>query len=64
MPEGVVRRLNDVANKALRAPELAARCQDLGLTPLGGSPEDAAKRNQVETARWTQVIKAAGIKAQ
>ena len=63
-PEAVVRRLNEVANKALRAPELTQRWQDLGLTPLGGSPEDAQRRNDVETRRWSQVIRTAGIKVQ
>ena len=64
VPDTVVRRLNDVANKALKAPELAQRWSDLGLTPLGGSPEDAQRRNDVETRRWSQVIKTAGIKVQ
>lgn len=64
VPDAVVRRLNDVANKALKAPELAERWQTLGATPVGGSPEDAARRNEVETRRWSQVIKAAGIRVQ
>ena len=64
VPDEAVRRLNDVANKALKAPELTQRWQDLGLTPLGGAPEAAQRRNEVETRRWSQVIKAAGIKAQ
>lgn len=64
VPESAVRRLNEVANQALKAPDLAKRWQDLGLTPLGGSPEDAARRNEVETRRWSQVINAAGIKLQ
>ena len=63
-PDPVVRRINDVANKALKAPELTQRWNDLGLTPLGGSPEDAQRRNDVETKRWSQVIRTAGIKVQ
>jgi len=63
-PEAAVRRLNEVANAVLKLPELAPRWQALGLTPLGGTPEVAAQRNVVEEKRWSQVIKAAGIKAQ
>ena len=63
-PEAAVRRLNEVANAVLRLPELAPRWQALGLTPLGGTQEVAAQRNVVEEKRWSQVIKAAGIKAQ
>jgi tripartite-type tricarboxylate transporter receptor subunit TctC len=64
MPDAAVRRLNDAVNKALKAPEVVQRWQDLGLTPLGGSPEDAQRRNEVETRRWSQVIRTAGIKVQ
>lgn len=64
VPESVVRRLNEVANRALKAPELSERWQTLGLTPVGGSAEDAARRNDVETRRWSQVIRAAGIQVQ
>ena len=64
VPDDAVRRLNEVANSVLKSSELAPRWQDLGLTPLGGSPEAAQRRNEVETRRWSQVIKAAGIKAQ
>jgi len=44
-------------------PEVLARWSELGVTTLGGSPEDAARKNQRETERWTKVIKAAGIRA-
>jgi tripartite-type tricarboxylate transporter receptor subunit TctC len=64
VPDGVMRRINDVANKSLRAPELKERWQTLGLTPVGGSPEDAVRRNELETRRWSRVIKAAAIKVQ
>ena len=64
VPDAAVRRMNEAANNALKAPELVQRWADLGLTPLGGSPEDAARRNEVETTRWSEVIKAAGIKVQ
>jgi hypothetical protein len=30
--------------------------------PLGGSPEDAVRRNAVEAEKWTAVIRAAGIR--
>ena len=64
VPDNVVRRLNEVANKSLKAPELEKRWRELGLIPLGGTPEDAQRRNDVETQRWSQVIKTAGIKVQ
>ena len=64
VPDEVVRRLNEATNQVLKLPELAPRWRELGLTPLGGSPDVAAQRNAAETRRWSQVIRTAGIKAQ
>ena len=64
VPDEIVRRLNEATNQVLRLLELAPRWKELGLTPLGGSPDVAAQRNAVETRRWSQVIRTAGIKAQ
>jgi tripartite-type tricarboxylate transporter receptor subunit TctC len=56
--------LNKAINAVLVRPELAQRWSDLGVTPLGGSPQDAEKRNAEETRRWSEVIRSARIKAQ
>lgn len=55
--------MNADIDAIVRHPELAARWHELGMTPLGGSPEAAATRNAVETEKWTKVIKAAAIRA-
>ncbi len=59
----IVRRLNAELDTMVRSPDLAARWAELGIIPLGGSPEDAARRNAVEVEKWTAVIRAAGIRA-
>jgi tripartite-type tricarboxylate transporter receptor subunit TctC len=64
VPPEVVRRLNADLNVVLKAPELTQRWEALGVTPLGGSVEDAVRRNAVETERWTKVIRAANIVAE
>lgn len=61
LPAGVLNKLNADLNTALKAPDLAARWETLGVTPLGGSLDDAARRNASERARWTRVIQAAQI---
>ena len=63
VPQDVVRKLAADMDSIVRHPELAQRWNDLGITPLGGTPEDAVKRNAAETVTWTKVIKAAGIRA-
>lgn len=60
-PPEIVRKLAADITGIVRSPELTARWEGLGLTPLGGTPEQAAQRNAAETQRWTQVIQAARI---
>ena len=64
VPDDIVVKLNKAIGAVVARPDLAARWAELGVTPLGGSPHDAEKRNAEETVRWTAVIKSAGIKAQ
>ena len=63
VPADVVRKLNSDIDRALKLPEVLSRWSDLGVTPVGGTADDAVKRNRVETERWGKVIKAAGIRA-
>jgi len=63
VPAEVVRKLNADLDSVLKQPELTPRWAELGITPLGGSPDAAVKRNSVETETWTKVIKSAGIRA-
>lgn len=61
VPAEVMRKLNADINTALKSPDLAQRWESLGVTPLGGSLDDAAKRNAMESERWKRVIQAARI---
>ena len=64
VPAAIVTRLNREINEVLRQGDLAPRWRQLGVTTLGGSAEDAAARNAVETRRWSEVIRSAKIKAE
>jgi len=48
--------------RALAAPDVKERLAALGLEPSGISPEELGKILQEDTKRWTDVIRAAGIK--
>ena len=61
VPPEILRKLNADINAALKSPDLAQRWESLGVTPLGGSLDDAARRNAIENERWSKVIKAARI---
>ncbi len=58
----IVRKLAADVDTFVKAPNLQQRWSELGINPLGGTPEAAVKRNAVETAKWSRVIKAAGIR--
>lgn len=64
VPADIVRKLATDLNRAITLPEIQPRWIAIGVTPLGGSPEDAVKRNVAETERWSKVIKAANIRAE
>jgi tripartite-type tricarboxylate transporter receptor subunit TctC len=63
MPEAVTARLHDEIVKALATPDLRARLVSLGATPVGSTPAELAEYVQAELARWTKVVKTAGIQA-
>ncbi len=62
VPADIVRKLNTDIDAWLKAPEMRAKWKDMGVTPLGGSPEAAAKFFASETVKWNRVIKAAAIR--
>src|SRR5215204_2991329 len=54
-------KLNEAKNDVISASENKKRFADLDLIAVGGTPEEMRKLVQQETARWTDVIKKAGI---
>lgn len=62
-PADIVRKLNGDIDAWLKAPDMQAKWKEMGVTPLGGPPEVAAKFFASETVKWNRVIKAAAIRA-
>jgi len=62
-PREVVNKLNTEFNRILRDPEVREKLGSLGMSTVGGTPEElgAHIRRQVEI--WTKVIKASGATA-
>jgi tripartite-type tricarboxylate transporter receptor subunit TctC len=60
-PDGVVAKLNDAANKAMKDPELLDRYKALSLSPGGGTPAEMSAFMKAEVQRWGAVIHDAGI---
>jgi tripartite-type tricarboxylate transporter receptor subunit TctC len=62
-PADVVDKLNQSINEILRSPELDASLARFNAKPKIGSPSDFAKFWRAETEKWTNVVTAAGLKA-
>jgi tripartite-type tricarboxylate transporter receptor subunit TctC len=63
-PDAIVAKLNAAANEAMKDPALLQHFAQLSISPGGGSPAEVAAFIKSETARWDDVIKAAGIQPQ
>jgi tripartite-type tricarboxylate transporter receptor subunit TctC len=64
LAEAVLGRLNAEIVKALQTPDLHERFAKLGVTPVGSTPAELGAHVRAEIARWTQVVRTAGIKAE
>ena len=61
VPPAVIERLNAEAKAALATPTVQARFADLGITPVGNSPDEFRTFVASETKRWGEVAKRAKI---
>src|SRR5947208_6147475 len=62
-PRGIVERLAQETAKAINESDIKERFNQIGIEPVGGSPEEAGQFLDAEIAKWAQVINAAGVKA-
>lgn len=61
-PLPIIERLNSELNRLLQMPDVRERFQAGGLVPVGGTPAALGDYLKAEIARWTKVVKEAGIK--
>ncbi|ESH95100.1 MULTISPECIES: tripartite tricarboxylate transporter substrate binding protein [unclassified Cupriavidus] len=61
-PRPVVDRLNAALNKALAAPDVRQRMQDLAANPQPGTPEQMRAFMMSEIKRWHDVVKQSGAR--
>lgn len=62
-PAEVVGKLNGEVEQILLQPDLRQRIMSIGYDPGGGSADQLATYVKSETQKWSQIIKAAGIRA-
>jgi tripartite-type tricarboxylate transporter receptor subunit TctC len=62
-PREIVSRLSAETAKAINDTDIKERFSQIGIEPVGGSPEQAAQFLDAEIAKWAKVIDTAGVKA-
>jgi tripartite-type tricarboxylate transporter receptor subunit TctC len=63
-PPDVIAKLNQAVNAAAASKDLQDKFANLGFAVEPGSPDDLAKRNRAETAKWEKAIRDAKIEPQ
>jgi len=63
-PKTVVERISADANLVLRDKEVMQRLEALGAEPSGNSPEEFARFIRNDQAKWSKLMRAAGIKTE
>ena len=63
-PQEIVELLSDEIRNIVTLPDIAARIEVLGFTPVGAPPDVFAKQLTNESATWREVIRASGLKMQ
>ena len=63
-PREIVKTLNDATVRAARSPELRQKLVEQGADPVGNSPEEFTKLLKEEVAKWAEVVKISGAKAE
>ena len=64
MPASIVNKLNAEMKQAFANGEFIKHIESLGMEPAGGTPQELREWVASELARWTKVVRAAGIKVQ
>jgi tripartite-type tricarboxylate transporter receptor subunit TctC len=62
-PPEIVRKLADGIVRATRDPEVRRRMLDQGAMPVGSTPEEFAKILREDVARWAEVVRVSGARA-
>ena len=62
-PREIILRLNSEVGRALREPDARERLYTIGAEPMNGTPEEFTAYIAAEMAKWSKVVKTAGLRA-
>ena len=61
-PKAVIAKLNAEVNKLLNDSAFRKRIMDVGVEPMGGTPQDCARYRDSEIRKWAKVVQVSGAK--
>ncbi|MEO7727367.1 MAG: tripartite tricarboxylate transporter substrate-binding protein [Burkholderiales bacterium] len=61
-PQAIVAKLNSRINATLAEPVFRKRVTDMGISVMGGMPEDVTTYVATESRRWSELVRSAGVK--
>ena len=64
LPRDVIKTLNEATVRAARSPELRQKLADQGAEAVGNSPEEFGKLLREEVAKWAEIVRVSGAKAE
>jgi len=62
-PRSTINILSGAIMKTARAPDISKRLDDMGAEPVGNTPEEFGRLLKEEVARWAEVVKISGARA-
>ena len=62
-PAPIVAKLSEAAAKVLRQEAVVSKYESMGAEPVGSTPAEFAKFNESEAAKWLDIVKKSGAKA-
>ena len=62
-PKPVIDKLSTEITRIVLAPDVSKRLVDMGVDPLGGTPEAFGNRIRADTVRFGKAVKESGAKA-
>ena len=60
-PKAIVNKLNAEINAVLKMPEVRTKLEAAGIDIQGGTPQEYAALIKSDLAKWSKVVKEAGI---
>jgi tripartite-type tricarboxylate transporter receptor subunit TctC len=63
-PRAVITRVADAVARAVKHPDIARRYVELGIDPVGNTPEEYAAQIRIDIAKYARAVKSSGVKVE